>query len=173
MQFESSLQHWGIKGMKWGVRRYQNKDGTLTDAGKKRYSRDIQDNKSKKKDNRIDTSTPDPRRWAREDLERTGRVIDATSKIVRQAQDVERNTSSKPTKKKLDLSNMTDKELQDRINREMLERRYNDLFAPEETPTVSKGRTAARDILETAGTVLGVAGSAVSLALAISQLRGK
>lgn len=37
MQYESSLQHWGIKGMKWGVRRYQNKDGTLTDAGKKRY----------------------------------------------------------------------------------------------------------------------------------------
>lgn len=172
MQFESSLQHWGIKGMKWGVRRYQNKDGTLTDAGKKRYSRDIQENKSKKKDNRIDTSNPDPRRWAREDLERTGRVIDATSKIVRQAQDVERNTSSKPTKKKLDLANMTDKELQDRINREMLERRYNDLFAPEETPTVSKGRETVKDILDTAGTVLGVAGSAVSLALAINQLKG-
>ena len=172
MQFESSLQHWGIKGMKWGVRRYQNKDGTLTDAGKKRYSRDIQENKSKKKDNRIDTSTPDPRRWAREDLERTGRVIDATSKIVRQAQDVERNTSSKPTKKKLDLSNMTDKELSDRINREMLERRYNDLFAPEEEPKVSKGREAVRDALDVAGTVLGVAGSAVSLALAINQLKG-
>lgn len=30
------LYHHGIKGMKWGVRRYQNKDGTLTDAGKKR-----------------------------------------------------------------------------------------------------------------------------------------
>ena len=172
MQFESSLQHWGIKGMKWGVRRYQNKDGTLTDAGKKRYSRDIQDNKSKKKDNRIDTSTPDPRRWAREDLERTGRVIDATSKIVKQAQDVERNTSSKSTKKKLDLSNMTDKELSDRINREMLERRYNDLFAPEEEPKVSKGREAVRDALDVAGTVLGVAGSAVSLALAINQLKG-
>lgn len=172
MQFESSLQHWGIKGMKWGVRRYQNKDGTLTDAGKKRYSRDIQDNKSKKKDNRIDTSTPDPRRWAREDLERTGRVIDTTSKIVKQAQDVERNTSSKPTKKKLDLSNMTDKELSDRINREMLERRYNDLFAPEEEPKVSKGREAVRDALDVAGTVLGVAGSAVSLALAINQLKG-
>ena len=37
MKYESSLQHYGIKGMKWGVRRYQNKDGTLTDAGKKRY----------------------------------------------------------------------------------------------------------------------------------------
>ena len=34
----NELYHWGIKGMKWGVRRYQNKDGSLTPAGKKRYS---------------------------------------------------------------------------------------------------------------------------------------
>ena len=33
----NSLSHWGIKGMKWGQRRYQNKDGSLTPAGKKRY----------------------------------------------------------------------------------------------------------------------------------------
>lgn len=32
------LYHWGIKGMKWGQRRFQNKDGSLTPAGKKRYS---------------------------------------------------------------------------------------------------------------------------------------
>ena len=30
------IQHYGIRGMKWGVRRYQNEDGTLTAAGKKR-----------------------------------------------------------------------------------------------------------------------------------------
>ena len=32
----NSLIHWGVRGMRWGVRRYQNKDGSLTAAGKKR-----------------------------------------------------------------------------------------------------------------------------------------
>ena len=31
------LAHHGILGMKWGIRRYQNDDGTLTAVGKKRY----------------------------------------------------------------------------------------------------------------------------------------
>ena len=40
------LYHHGIKGQKWGIRRFQRKDGSLTPAGEKRYS-DSSDSKEK------------------------------------------------------------------------------------------------------------------------------
>ena len=42
------LIHYGIPGMKWGIRRYQNKDGSLTNAGKKRYQKSEEQVKSEK-----------------------------------------------------------------------------------------------------------------------------
>jgi hypothetical protein len=39
---DGELMHWGVKGMKWGVRRYQTRNGTLTQAGKKRYERELE-----------------------------------------------------------------------------------------------------------------------------------
>ena len=51
MTSNSYLMHHGIKGMHWGVRRYQNPDGTLTSQGKRRYS--IQDARKYYKINRL------------------------------------------------------------------------------------------------------------------------
>lgn len=47
MYNENELYHHGIKGQKWGVRRYQNKDGTLTAKGRKRYLGDVNEIQTK------------------------------------------------------------------------------------------------------------------------------
>lgn len=39
------IVHFGIKGQKWGIRRFQNEDGTLTEEGKTRYGRQQEDSK--------------------------------------------------------------------------------------------------------------------------------
>lgn len=166
------LVHYGVKGMKWGVRRYQNKDGTLTNAGKKRYDRDIRENVAKKKDSRIDTSNPDPKRWVKEDLNRSKKLVDTGVDIVRQAKKIEQDSRPKPTKKKMDLSQMSDKEMRERINRELLERQYENLFGETETPEISKGRRYLSNTLDIAGSALAASGSALGIALAIKELRG-
>lgn len=39
---DSDLMHYGIKGQKWGVRRFQNPDGSLTNLGKSRYNSSLE-----------------------------------------------------------------------------------------------------------------------------------
>lgn len=166
------LQHYGIKGMKWGTRRYQNKDGTLTDAGRKRYDRDVRENNAKKKDSRIVIDGPDPNRWVKEDLKRSRSTVDSVSDINREftkINDTVNRRRSKNPKSRMDLSKMSDKELRDSINRELLERQYNDVFSREST---SRGREYTTNVLESVGSVLAVTSSALGIALAIKELKG-
>lgn len=167
----NELTHYGILGQKWGVRRYQNPDGSLTSEGKKRYDRDVRENNAKKKENRAIIDGPDPKRWAAEDLDRSKQVVDAHSNLVKELKKIEQSTAPKPVSKKLDLSQMSDKELRDRINRELLEQQYNKMFADIPAAQVSKGRAILQDTLDVTGSVLAIAGSTLSIALAIQKLK--
>lgn len=167
---ENKIYHSGVKGMKWGVRRYQNKDGSLTPAGKKRYDRDIAENNAKKKDNRIVIDGPDAKRWVKEDVGRAKKVVDASSDMVKEIKNIESKT--RPAKKKLDLTKMSDQQLREKINRANLERQYNDLFSEPDKSRRARGREYAMKFLETGGTVLAVTSSALGIALAVKELRG-
>lgn len=174
------ITHSGTKGMKWGVRRYQNKDGTLTEAGKKRYARDAREKgfnkydestgkyyKSSKNDGQAELGA-DANRYVKEDLTRTKGLIDEATGLARNLKNAnDRFIRNKP-KTRMDLSNMSDQELRNQINRELLERQYNDVFNP---VSVSKGREYVGKILDTAGVVLPIAGSALGIALSIKKLR--
>lgn len=174
----SELCHYGVLGMKWGRRRYQNKDGTLTAAGKKRYDRDAKEKgwtigddgvaRSGGKKNRK-VEDPNADRWVKEDLERTKRLADAGSNMTNQLRNANNTYNRNRPKVTMDLSNMTDKEMRDQINRKLLERQYNDLFAEDK---VSKGRENVGKVLEYAGSALAVTSSALGIALAIKELRG-
>lgn len=174
----SELYHFGVKGMKWGRRRYQNKDGSLTAAGRKRYDRDAKEKgwtmgddgvaRSGGKKNRK-VEDPNADRWVKEDLERTKRLADAGSNMTNQLRNANNTYNRNRPKVTMDLSNMTDKEMRDQINRKLLERQYNDLFAED---NVSKGRENVGKVLEYAGSALAVTSSALGIALAIKELRG-
>ena len=169
---QNELYHFGVKGMKWGERRYQNKDGSLTVAGQRRYDRDVAANAKRKKDKRLpEEGLKDPKRWAREDNERTKGLVDATSRLNNDLKNANRESinRAKNNRPKMDLSNMTDKEMRDQINRAILERQYNDMFAPQK---VSKGREFVSDALEIAGSTLAITSSALAIASAIKDLKG-
>lgn len=163
----NELTHHGIKGQRWGVRRYQNKDGTLTKAGQRRYDRDQRENAGKKKGNRVGAA--DPNRWVREDMERSKKLADNTSQMTRELKRITDDSIRSRPKQKMDLSKMTDQEMRAQINRAVLEKQYNDMFAPQ---TKARGREYVSKTLDVAGNVLAVGSSALAIALAIKELKG-
>ena len=100
----NTLKHYGITGMKWGIRRFQNKDGTRTPAGKKRYDGD---------------ETP------------------------------KKTTKEEP--KQRTVKDLSDTELQARIRRLDLEKRYKDLSTSVNPPKSTRGKDFALRVIEKIG----------------------
>ena len=100
------LYHWGIKGMRWGVRRYQNPDGSLTSAGRKRYTNPDGSLNEKGKKKFGDSE----------------KISESSKSGSKQSSGESSNNS-----KRQDLSDMSDNELQSRVNRLRNEDAYRDL----------------------------------------------
>lgn len=143
------LIHHGIKGQKWGVRRYQNEDGSLTSTGRKRRGIDGERLKKVffpasdhiKKHDRVG-SVPSIRdevnRMNRlgkpritESMAKTRKDIERAKQEMKQARyEKRRNTALTSKKAKVVLKNadtLSDKELREKLNRLQMEQNLRDL----------------------------------------------
>ena len=136
---ENELVHWGIKGMRWGVRRYQNKDGTLTPAGRKRYENELSKLKEQERVIKNQKKTQakfnelDKKRKQLDDLKK-GKVSSTTKK-------------SEEAPKRKSITDMSDEELQAFVNRMNLEKQYKEALAYQNKATVSKGKKFVQGLM--------------------------
>lgn len=91
-------------------------------------------------------------------------AIDSARKGTSAARSIKQRYSKKP---KNDISKMSDQELRQKVNRMNLERQYNDLTSKD----TEKGFDTAMDVLDVAGSVVGIAGGAAGIIATILMLK--
>lgn len=141
---DNELMHWGIKGMKWGVRRYQNKDGSLTPAGKKRYDKEMAKLKEEEK-------------IAKNKLRTQAKL----NKLDEKRKEIEALKSGKPiaksTKKpsKPSVKDMSDEELRQTVNRLLMEQQYAKLNPQQVSAGQKFVKKVMNDVVAPAATEVG------------------
>ena len=159
------LVHYGIKGQKWGRRQYQNKDGSLTPAGKERYG---------SKEN-FETQYPAEQKAA---MNAVKKASDEGVKTARAARELEAERTRKKQRKvdkaleeatREKARQMSDQELREAVNRLNMEENYTRMMQNRER--IDVGESAATKILD--GTMKGMtmASTALAIALAIKELK--
>lgn len=164
---EDYLAHHGILGMKWGLRRFQNEDGTYTEAGKERRRTGDSEQTAKRKESAF-KSGKDGKPSRAEKLTRSA------SEVVSSAQRLRSNTKNKHVESRVkektkDISKMSNKELQDVVNRYNLEQQYKNVIRQQET--MREGKSKLDSLLEVGGAILGVATSAATIYSMLWQIK--
>ena len=161
----NELQHWGIKGQKWGVRRYQNADGSLTPAGIKRYRDDAAKIERQMNSDKKEVTSKD----YESALKGVKKADDALNDIRKTRQEPKKAAYEAEVRRK--VSSMSDKELQQAVNRLNMEERYTQVMT--QRGKLEKGKSKVDQILDVAGSTLTGAATALSIMVAITQLLEK
>lgn len=169
---KNELYHHGILGQKWGVRRYQNEDGSLTEDGRRRYANEgaVYPRKSESVRYRVSKSLGQTQK----DLNEGGKIFKTSASDIRKVDNLIKNAKKKKAAANLDneVKKLSDQELQTYIKRKNLENNYKNLKSQE--LNVKTGVTVVADYLDLIGDVIVVAGGAAFLAnQIIGMKRGK
>lgn len=146
----------------------------LSKAGQARWEREKLANRQKKSKDQVkdEMDLIDPYRWQMEDRENIKSITDDASSIARQGSQSLNKMFNKPTRgPRYDLSSMTDAELRSILNREQMERQYNDYFNPPQLSTGQKWMNGLGTALDVAATVGGVVSLGMGIAIAANKLK--